>query len=214
MIGRVRALREVAQKSHPHLEAWLGAECANALAAFIRDRLEDGRPTIMVYGIYNAGKSTLLNALAGEERAPVSNRPETKVVTPYYWRDFEILDTPGIDAPQDHEEISRKQLDESDAIIFVLDSTSTFEENRVYAELADILSAGKRTIVVINNKSGAEKTDPESQKVQDKVLYNIQRECSARGLAETLWTEMPLRMVERGHCIEGSPTRQATFGRD
>ena len=203
MIGRVRALREVAQKSHPHLEAWLGAECANALAAFIRDRLEDGRPTIMVYGIYNAGKSTLLNALAGEERAPVSNRPETKVVTPYYWRDFEILDTPGIDAPQDHEEISRKQLDESDAIIFVLDSTSTFEENRVYAELADILSAGKRTIVVINNKSGAEKTDPESQKVQDKVLYNIQRECSARGLAETLWTEMPLRMVDAGTALKG-----------
>ena len=95
MIGKARALREVAQKSHSHLEAWLGAERANALAAFIRDRLEDGRPTIMVYGIYNAGKSTLLNALAGEERAPVSNRPETSVVTPYYWRDFEILDTPG-----------------------------------------------------------------------------------------------------------------------
>ena len=168
----------------------------------------------MVYGIYNAGKSTLLNALAGEERAPVSNRPETSVVMPYYWRDFEILDTPGIDAPQEHEEISRKQLDESDAIIFVLDSTSTFEENRVYAELTDILSAGKRTIVVINNKSGAEKTDPESQKAQDKVLYNIQRECSARGLAKTPVDRDAASYGRRGHRIEGSPARQATFGRD
>ena len=203
MIGKTRAFREVAQRSHRHLEAWLGADRANALAAFIGDRLDDGRPTIMVYGIYNAGKSTLLNALAGEERAPVSNRPETSVVTPYRWRDFEILDTPGIDAPQEHEEISRKQLDESDAIIFVLDSTSTFEESRVYAELTDILSAGKRTIVVVNNKSGAEKTDREGLMAQDKVLKNIQRECSTRGLPETLWRDMPLRMVDAGTALKG-----------
>ena len=203
MIGKARATRDIADRAHPPLARWLGTERADELAAFVRARLEEGRPILMVYGIYNAGKSTLLNALAGEERATVSNRPETSTVTPYRWRDFEILDTPGIDAPQHHETISREQLAASDAVIFVLDSTSTFEEVRIYEELANILVARKRTIVVINNKTGLELTDREIHRVCDKVLQNLQRVCLDRGMDAGLWQNMPLRLVDVRAALKG-----------
>ncbi len=156
-----------------------------------------------MYGIYNAGKSTLLNAMAGEEVATASNRPETSVVTPYRWRDFVILDTPGIDAPQEHEAISKRQLEQADVIVFVLDSTSTFEEERVYAELTDILSARKRTMVVVNNKTGIGRTGTESHVAFDKVLRNLQQQCDARGIDDSLWKEMPLRMVDARTALKG-----------
>ncbi len=203
MINTTRAMRAVAEEAHPLLQEWVGAERADALAGFIRERLENGRPTIMVYGIYNAGKSTLLNAMAGEEAATVSNRPETSVATPYRWRDFVILDTPGIDAPQEHEAISKRQLEQADVIVFVLDSTSTFEEERVYAELTDILSARKRTMVVVNDKTGIGRTGTESHAAFDKVLRNLQQQCSDRGIDDSLWKEMPLRMVDARTALKG-----------
>ena len=203
MIATMKAMRDIADKAHEPLARRLGDTRAAELAAFVGERLGDDRPIIMVYGIYNAGKSTLLNALAGEERAAVSNRPETSKVTPHQWRDFTILDTPGIDAPQEHEEISQQQLAQADAVVFVLDSTSTFEEIRVYEELADILAARKRTIVVINNKDGLELTDPNLHSVCDKVLKNLQKICLDRRLDAGLWENMPLRVIDARAALKG-----------
>lgn len=76
--------------------------------------------SIMVYGVYNAGKSTLINALLGQELAAVADVPETARVQGYRWGDFEVLDTPGIDAPLEHEAITREQLVQSDVVIFVV----------------------------------------------------------------------------------------------
>lgn len=203
MINQVREAYDIADRAYPPLEKWLGTERATKLRDLVQERLDNGRPIIMVYGIYNAGKSTLLNALAGEEKATVSNRPETSEVIPYRWRDFELLDTPGIDAPQDHEAISREQLAVADAVIFVLDSTSTFEETRVYDEIVDILAKGKRTIMVINNKSGLVHGQPEIERIYDKVLQNVETFCRERGMDEALWRDMPFHLVNAREALKG-----------
>ena len=114
-----------------------------------------------------------------------------------------ILDTPGIDTPQEHEAISRCKLEEADAVIFVLDSTSTFEEERVYAELTDILSARKRLMVVVNSKMGTTNADRESHAALDKVLRNLQQQCRARGIDDSSWREMPLRLVDARTALKG-----------
>ena len=76
----------------------------------IEQKLQNLKPTIMVYGIYNAGKSTLINALIGQEKAKVSDRPETDMVTEYHWQGIRLFDTPGIDAPIQHQNITEAHL--------------------------------------------------------------------------------------------------------
>ncbi len=109
----------------PLLTKHVGRGAAQELANFVAQRAADATPTVMVFGIYNAGKSTLLNALIGEERVSVADRPETSVVTSYEWNGFKLLDTPGIDAPAEHERVSRKQLSESDIVLFILSTTAS-----------------------------------------------------------------------------------------
>ena len=53
--------------------------------------------SIMVYGVYNAGKSTLINALIGQNIAPAGDIPLTDRVDEYRWGQYAILDTPGVD---------------------------------------------------------------------------------------------------------------------
>lgn len=69
----------------------------------VMTQFEDKQQTpgicVMVYGIYNAGKSTLINALLGEEVAPTGDIPLTSTVGAYRWNNHTILDTPGVDAP-------------------------------------------------------------------------------------------------------------------
>ena len=43
----------------------------------LRQRVEDDRIRIMLFGAYNAGKSTLLNALLGKESARIGDVPTT-----------------------------------------------------------------------------------------------------------------------------------------
>ena len=77
----------------------------------IADRKGVATPRVMVFGTYNAGKSTLVNALVGKEVARVSDHPETDQITSYPWRGFMLDDTPGIDAPVEHERVTRARME-------------------------------------------------------------------------------------------------------
>lgn len=65
--------------------------------------LQEQKPKVLVYGIYNAGKSTLVNVLCGKEVAEVGDRPTTAKTQPYDAGKYILMDTPGIDAPIEHE---------------------------------------------------------------------------------------------------------------
>ena len=80
-------------------------------STYFADKLEDGvfsllngdKPKVMVYGIYNSGKSTLINALCKEEVAEMADRPMTDQITEYDKGDYYLVDSPGVDAPIQHE---------------------------------------------------------------------------------------------------------------
>lgn len=78
----------------PAIDRWLGQNASAEMASALRTRAETDRPRIMVYGVYNAGKSTLLNALLGSEQAAMADRPETAEIRGYDWRGYTLLDTP------------------------------------------------------------------------------------------------------------------------
>ena len=66
----------------------------------IKDLLDKVNPSLMFYGVYNAGKSSLLNAIFGEVKASVADVPETHKVTYYKWNNFDLVDTPGVNGPK------------------------------------------------------------------------------------------------------------------
>ena len=147
----------------------------NAIASIrelTRAKKSQAGATIMVYGVYNAGKSTLINALLGQELAAVADVPETARVQGYRWGDFEVLDTPGIDAPLEHEEITRDQLIQSDVVVFVVNPLGVVEEEKTLDVLLELVLAGKMIFLVLNCKNRFDPIDLE--RVKDELRQRIQ----------------------------------------
>jgi GTP-binding protein EngB required for normal cell division len=140
--------------------------------------------TIMVYGVYNAGKSTLINALLGKEEARVSDKPETDSIARYRWGGFEILDTPGIDAPIHHEQVTQEQLRAADVVIFVVNPLGTVEEAKTLKILLQLIERGKQVFIILNSKNQLEPEDAE--RLKDELRKRIQDKAEEMGLKGVL----------------------------
>lgn len=135
----------------------------NSLASSFRqgNAIKNGVPVAIV-GAVNAGKSTLLNALLGEERAIVSDIPgttrdtveETLVLDGILFR---FIDTAGLREASDTVEqigVSRsyKKLSEASVVLAVLDVSASEEENE--ASISGIVSkidpSSQKMIVLLN----------------------------------------------------------------
>ena len=198
-IGKVQ---ELLDEGLPILTRYANTSLIQDVTDFVQKRSADATPAIMVFGIYNAGKSTLLNAMLGEERADMGDTPMTDKVDPYPWRGFTLLDTPGIDAPIEHEEVSRAQLELSDVVLFVLSNDGSFEERKIYEEMCNILSSKKPLIVIINNKSGQTETDDAYRYIYDAVARNLQEEAKKRGLSQFA-SEVPILLINAKTALKG-----------
>lgn len=144
------------------------------------DKLSTARPQIMMYGIYNAGKSSIINELIGDDKAEVADKPETMKVTSYKWRSYEIADTPGVAAPIKDEEVTHEHLKKADIVVFVISTTGSFDYDEVYTRMKDISDSGKRIIIVLNDKSGAMGSkDPSKmadiEAIKQKVGHNLRQ---------------------------------------
>ncbi|NLY15128.1 MAG: hypothetical protein GXZ05_01950 [Gammaproteobacteria bacterium] len=175
MFEQFNRLRNVFEAASPKLSQYLPAEEVAALGQEIKQRTADQQPVVMVYGVYNAGKSTLINALVGAEVAEMGDIPKTDRVDAYQYGDVSILDTPGIDAPIEHENITREQLAKSDAVVFVLSSDGVLEEQHTYLELGKVLQAKKPVLVVINNKSGYKPDAEEYIALVERFRHNLKQ---------------------------------------
>lgn len=175
MFDQFNHLRHLLEQARPVLKNYVAdSELAN-LEQEITQRTQEQQPVVMVYGVYNAGKSTLINALAGAEVADVNDIPTTDRVDTYTIGDVTILDTPGIDAPIEHENITREQLAKSDAVVFVLSSDGVMEEQQTYEEMGKILRTGKPMLVVINNKSGYKPQSADYIAVVERFRHNLKQ---------------------------------------
>ncbi len=149
---------------------------------FYDRNINKAQPEIMVHGIYNAGKSTLINALVGKEVAPFGDVPLTCKIDKYEWNGYQITDTPGVDAPiQGHEEITREHLKESEVVIFVMSAGAGSENIDNYGRMVEIIEAGKRLLIVVNDKS---KISDEVVRcgIKDKVKVNLKTVATEKGM--------------------------------
>lgn len=119
-------------------------------------------PRVAVVGRPNAGKSTLVNALLGEERVMVSERPGTTrdaihVPLERAGKSYILIDTAGVRRRARVEEAVEKfsaiktlqALDEANVVVLVLDAQAGIAEQD--ATLAGyVLERGRALVVVVN----------------------------------------------------------------
>ena len=122
----------------------------------IRSETDRSEPSLMFYGIYNAGKSSLLNAIFGKTVASVNDIPETHKITRYQWRRYTLVDTPGLNGPIEDEQITIPEVKKNDVIMFVIDDSDNFDSDVITKKIIEILEAGKPCIIVINTKNKSE----------------------------------------------------------
>jgi small GTP-binding protein len=119
------------------------------------DKLEHGHLHLAVFGRVSTGKSSLLNALIGEEAFSVSPlHGETRHSSMQPWREVEaggvfLIDTPGLDEAggEDREAMAREVAGRSDLVIFVLDSDIT--DTELHA-LRTLLAQGRPVLIALN----------------------------------------------------------------
>lgn len=169
------------------------------------DKKTKSDAVIMVYGVYNAGKSTLINTLLGREEAATDDIPLTDKVSAYRWSSYSILDTPGVDAPIEHEQVTNVQMLKADAIIFVVDPVGTAEEAKTLLVLMDLQEAGKQVFLVMNEKKPI--SEEEFIKLKDQLRERLQLMAGERGLLDIL-KNIPIVKINAKRALQGKLKNQ------
>lgn len=119
------------------------------------DKLQHGHLHIAAFGRVSTGKSSLLNALTGEQTFATSPlHGETRHSSMTAWTEVEaggvfLIDTPGLDevGGEERESLAKEVAQRSDLVIFVLDSDITDSELQ---SLRAILKQGRPVVVALN----------------------------------------------------------------
>lgn len=161
------------------------AESAIAKMSRLRDSyrvgnaLKNGVPVAIV-GAPNVGKSTLLNALLGEDRAITSDIPgttrdtveESIVIEEVRYR---FIDTAGIrETEQVIERLgierSLAKIRDASIVICLLDATKKDESEKMLSKVESLIDADNQKIIVVANKSDLL---PDSEKVNEGRVISI-----------------------------------------
>jgi small GTP-binding protein len=161
--------------------------------ADIHQKLEEKNIKIMFFGAYNAGKSTLINSILKEDKAKIGDIPTTDTVDTYLWNDYKLLDTPGINAPIEHEAISKEQLEKSDLVVFVIRKDDE-DASSTYREIFDLLKKEK-DIFLVFNYSGLDKNGVGEGSVQlsiNRLNHIMLSKATEYGIEDSLLEKIEL----------------------
>lgn len=141
----------------------------------ITNLIDCDKPRLTVCGVYSAGKSTIVNVLCRKEVAEMGAQPKTDKVTEYKNenKDYILVDSPGVDAPIEHEKITDDFIKKSNVLMFVV-STKNAESEANYRKINEWMMYEKPLIIVLNDKSGGLDLDSDEIKViREKIEENL-----------------------------------------
>lgn len=194
---------DIQKKIEAYSNSLVSKEEIDSFNKHIETKLLDFKPTLMIYGTYNAGKSTLLNALYGQdELAKTGDAPETKEVHEYKYNGYTIFDTPGLNARSDDDIVTKEHLDKSEVILFVLSNNGSLEEEYVYDKISEVVRAKKPIIIVLNNKSGIDPNSVETIELINKVGENLRKIGDRHGI-EKIESKVSICMVNAKTALKG-----------
>ncbi len=146
---------------------------------------DDSRPKIAVIGKPNAGKSSIVNALSGEQRVIVSDIPGTTrdaidMIVEHEGREYVFIDTAGLRRKSKiKEELERYSIiravsavERADVVLMVIDAVEGVTEQD--AKIAGIAhERGKGIIIVVNKWDAIDKDDKTIYKYTEKIRRTL-----------------------------------------
>lgn len=149
------------------------------------EKEQDTGPVIAVIGRPNAGKSTLINALLGEERVVVFDRPGTtrdsiKIPFQREGKDYTLIDTAGVRRRGKVDEKIEKfsviktlqAIDQANVVILMLDARREIsDQDATLASYA--IDQGRAMVVVVNKWDGLDPVQREriKQDIDRKLVF-------------------------------------------
>lgn len=143
------------------------------------DFVEPGKISVALVGQYNAGKSTLVNALFGEDRAVTGDGPTTKVRQIYDWKDYHIVDLPGSDARLDEQEEARAAILDVQMVLYVVSAQSGLDRDTFWIDLVRLTKQKIPFLVVVNDKAPHQTFEAE-EAYRTEIVSNFQKKRSTR----------------------------------
>jgi GTP-binding protein Era len=145
------------------------------------EKLEHGHLHLAVFGRVSTGKSSLLNALIGNDAFAVSPlHGETRHSSMQPWNEVEaggvfLIDTPGLDEAggESREQLAKEVAGRSDLVIFVLDGDITDTE---LSSLRTLLAQGRPVLIALN------KSDLYTQNELEELLRSVREK--TQGIVE------------------------------
>ncbi len=155
-------------------------ESINALLAAVeRTKAWREGALVVLAGMVNAGKSSLMNALLGRDRAIVTDIPGT--TRDYIEENLDLdglrvrlADTAGMRESEDTVElagmtISRELMDQADLILFVVDNSATIADENVDA----CLTLDPAKTIAVMNKTDEIAAEPQPWKIFKRYMFEL-----------------------------------------
>lgn len=185
----LKLVRPVAQQFAPEL--------LKKYEVLLEEKTQKQKPAIMIHGMYSHGKSTLINALLGEEKAPIGATPTTDGIDRYDWENGAciLVDTPGVEAMIHHDKIAEEELKRSELVVFVVESGSV-EARELWEKLVATVMAGHKTCLVINDFDGCMANPEKMERLKDAYRQRIQEQSkqSSQSIANIV-EQVPLYFI-------------------
>lgn len=158
---------------------------------------------LLICGVPNAGKSTLLNNILGEKIAAVTDKPQTtrkRITGILTEKDLNLqlifIDTPGFHTSNKIiNQLMNEQIFESikeiDLILFITDISKEINEDEIslISRLEEIKNKLNKKIVALLNKIDKGKNENKAQFLSQKNLFDKFLEISAISLDKTIFLE-------------------------
>lgn len=163
--------------------------------------IENEKFSIVFFGSFSDGKSTILSALTKSLDIKISVEPTTDKIKEYKFGDYFIIDTPGLFSDQlMHDEKTKKYISEANIVIYTVDAVNPLKESHHETLKWLLKDLGKidSTIFVINKMD-------EVADLEDEEDFKRNCEIKKEVVVDVLKQVIGLPNFERIVCMSGNP---------
>lgn len=167
-----------------------------------QENLQNANFAIAFFGASTDGKSTIISAITKNLNIPIAPTPSTDKVTPYPYKDYLIIDTPGLFSDQVlHAKETYDYISEANLIIYAVDAVNPLKESHydVVRWLMSDLNKASSIVFVVNKMDNAG-----GGLENDEHFTHISR-IKQEAVIETLLRIVPELTKPRIVCIAAAP---------